>query len=127
LDLERITLCDSIALYFSNVEFYQRTIALKQRNPDLKVMLGIGGWSDSGDDKYSALAHSAEGRRKFARETLIFLKERGFDGLSLDWHYPKCWQSQCDAGPDADRQAFSELIKVKPLKMNHHVLSVYST
>jgi len=85
---------------------------LKQRNPDLKVLLGLGGWSDSGDDKYSTLAHSSEGRRKFARDAVAFLKKYKFDGLSLDWHYPKCWQSDCEKGPATDRQAYSDLLQV---------------
>lgn len=73
----------------------------------------MGGTSDSGDDKYSLLAHNPTQRQKFARETVQFLKERNFDGMSLDWHYPKCWQSQCNVGPDSDKQAFTEFVRVR--------------
>jgi len=72
----------------------------------------MGGWSDSGDDKYSILANSVQMRKKFAKEAVGFLKSRGFDGLSVDWHYPKCWQSDCTAGPDTDKAAFASFIQV---------------
>lgn len=88
---------------------------MKKRNPSLKVLLALGGWSDSGDDKYSLLAHNQVARRKFSRETAQFLKERNFDGMSFDWHYPKCWQSNCEAGPASDKYAFSEFIRVNTL------------
>ena len=79
----------------------------------MKVLLAIGGWADSGDDKYSNLAHSPQARSKFARQSLQFLKKYGFDGLAVDWHYPKCWQSNCEAGPGSDSVAFGDLLRVR--------------
>ncbi|OXA59868.1 putative chitinase 3 [Folsomia candida] len=111
LDKNKIAIRESDPQLDLDKQFYQRFTALKQRNPNLKVLLGLGGWSDSGDDKYSILANNAEYRRKFSVETAKYLKDKNFDGLSVDWHYPKCWQSQCENGPDSDKLAFTELIK----------------
>ena len=34
-----------------------------------------------------------------------------FDGLDLDWEYPKCWQVDCSAGPSTDKENFAALVK----------------
>ncbi|KOB72451.1 Chitinase [Operophtera brumata] len=43
---------------------YRRVVALKERNPDLKVIISIGGWSE-GSAKYSAMAATAATRDAF--------------------------------------------------------------
>ena len=57
-----------------------------------KVLLALGGWNDSEDDKYSKLVSDPSARSKFVTHALEFLKQHNFDGLDLDWEYPKCWQ-----------------------------------
>ena len=57
-----------------------------------KVLLAIGGWNDSEGDKYSKLVSSSASRSKFITHAVDFLKQHNFDGLDLDWEYPKCWQ-----------------------------------
>ena len=58
----------------------------------LKVTLALGGWNDSAGDKYSRLVNSPSARRRFVKHVIDFLEKHGFDGLDLDWEYPKCWQ-----------------------------------
>ena len=48
--------------------------------------------------KYSKLVNSAEKRRAFVEQALAFITKHNFDGLDLDWEYPKCWQVDCSAG-----------------------------
>lgn len=57
-----------------------------------KVSLALGGWNDSAGDKYSRLVNNPAARRRFIKHALDFLDRYGFDGLDLDWEYPKCWQ-----------------------------------
>lgn len=40
-----------------------------------------------------------------------FLQKFGFEGLSFEWLYPKCWQSQCSKGPVTDRPNFTKLLQ----------------
>ena len=39
------------------------------------------------------------------------LIRRKFDGLSLEWHYPVCWQSDCKKGNKNDKEGFANLVK----------------
>ena len=83
----------------------------RSQNPDVKVILSIGGWTDSSGDKYSRLVRDASKRRNFVAKVTKMLKTRGFDGLSLEWQYPVCWQSNCKSGNAGDKQGFSKLVK----------------
>lgn len=65
-------------------------VALKKRN--IKVLLAIGGWNDSAGNKYSRLVNSKQYRDRFITHVVHFLRKYNFDGLDVDWEYPKCWQ-----------------------------------
>ena len=95
--------------YRSLAEFYQKVTALKSKKK--KVLLAIGGWNDSEGDKYSRHVNSKVNRKTFVTKVVSFLEENNFDGLDLDWEYPKCWQVDCSLGPKEDKQGFSNLIK----------------
>lgn len=56
------------------------------------MSVAIGGWNDSSGDKYSRLVNDPNSRHKFIARILDFLEKYGFEGLDLDWEYPKCWQ-----------------------------------
>jgi len=72
--------------------FLNKTAEIKRRN-GVKVMLGLGGWNDSEDDKYSRLISSPQSTRKnFTRYVVRIIEQYGFDGLNLDWEFPVCWQ-----------------------------------
>lgn len=89
--------------------FLKRFVALREKNPKLKIILALGGWNDSAGDKYSRLVNSASARRKFVKHAIAFLDSYGFDGLDLDWEYPKCWQTECNRGPESDKEGFAHL------------------
>ena len=82
-----------------------------QQNPDVKIILSLGGWTDSSGDKYSRLVNDKEKRRNFVQAVTKMLKTRKFDGLSLEWQFPVCWQSDCTKGSKKDKQGYLSLIK----------------
>ncbi|XP_070530895.1 probable chitinase 10 isoform X1 [Cardiocondyla obscurior] len=86
---------------------YQRVTSIKRS----RILLALGGWTDSAGDKYSRLISSGVARRKFVLATINFLKKHNFDGLSLEWSYPTCWQSDCKKGPDSDKPNFTKLVQ----------------
>jgi chitinase len=90
-------------------KFFERVIALKRKG--VKVSVGLGGWNDSLGDKYSRLVNDPAARKRFIDNAIQFIQKYGFDGMDLDWEYPKCWQVDCKAGPDSDKEGFTEWVK----------------
>ncbi|CAG9760168.1 unnamed protein product [Ceutorhynchus assimilis] len=90
-------------------KFYEKVTALRQKG--IKVLIAIGGWNDSAGDKYSRLVNNPSSRRAFIEHVVEFIEANNFDGLDLDWEYPKCWQVDCNKGPSSDKPAFADLVK----------------
>lgn len=70
------------------VGLYSRIIGLKKANPNLKILLAIGGWS-FGTQKFKEMSGTRYARQTFIYSAIPYLRQRGFDGLDLDWEYPK--------------------------------------
>ncbi|XP_055527954.1 probable chitinase 2 [Wyeomyia smithii] len=66
---------------------FTRFMALKKTNPNVKLLLAIGGWND-GSVAYSKMAASSTYRSTFIQSVVSLLKTYGFDGLDVDWEYP---------------------------------------
>ena len=59
---------------------------LKKINPDLKILISIGGWSWSGNFSDAVLTPSS--RRKFAKTSVEIVANHDLDGVDIDWEYP---------------------------------------
>ena len=90
-------------------QFYQKVTFLKKHG--VKVLIAIGGWNDSRGNKYSRLVNSPSARAKFTKHVVEYIEKHNFDGLDLDWEYPKCWQVDCNKGPRSDKRAFALWVK----------------
>ena len=66
---------------------YRRVVGLKTTDPQLKVLLAIGGYS-AGTADFEAIVSDREKLDMFAENTVFFLRNRGFDGLDVDWEFP---------------------------------------
>ena len=58
-------------------------VSLKKRNPNLKVMLSLGGWG--GCKTCSDVFAGKKGRKAFAKSTKDLNDYFGTDGIDLDW------------------------------------------
>src|SRR4029450_2232623 len=66
--------------------FNQITL-LKKKQPHLKFLLSVGGWTDSGP--FYELAPGEASRPTFADLCAAFLKTYPqFDGIDIDWEHP---------------------------------------
>ncbi|ANS77137.1 chitinase [Paenibacillus yonginensis] len=59
---------------------------LKERNPNLKTIISVGGWTWS--NRFSDVAASAATREVFANSAVDFIRKYQMDGVDLDWEYP---------------------------------------
>ena len=67
-----------------NYDSYRRFIKLKDRNPNFKAMISIGGWN-AGSGAYSDMAADPMKRKTFIDSVGQFLDTWNFDGVDLDW------------------------------------------
>ncbi|PSN42059.1 hypothetical protein C0J52_15587 [Blattella germanica] len=92
-------------LFYFTGSFIKMT-SLKQKYPDLKVLLGVGGWEERDFKNYSIMAESPVKRREFVKSVTKFIKKYNFDGLDMHWQYPTEKN-----GVPADRENFVYLLK----------------
>ena len=65
---------------------YAQLMALKQRNPDLKILPSVGGWTLS--DPFYGFTNKSN-RDTFVASMKTFLKTwKFYDGVDIDWEFP---------------------------------------
>jgi chitinase len=84
-----------------------RIAIYKSVNPELKVILSIGGW---GADGFNQAAQTQEGRESFARTAMDIVLKWDFDGMDIDWEYPCSDQAGIAYGPE-DKVNFTLLLE----------------
>lgn len=88
----------------TGLEELAHLMSLKEKNPNLKIILSMGGWNE-GSQKYSAVAANPGLRQAMVNSVISFCEEHGFDGFDLDWEYP-CQRG----GVDEDKVNFVTLL-----------------
>lgn len=81
---------------------------LKKRNPDLKILISIGGWTHS--KGFSDAALTPESRKKLTASGIDFLLEYQLDGLDFDWEYPAL-QGDSNVVRPEDRENFVAMLQ----------------
>ncbi len=79
---------DEGEIYFRNENAPAHLVqiqALKAKNPDLKLLVSVGGW---GADGFSDAALTDSSRAKFARSAARMVRRYALDGIDLDWEFP---------------------------------------
>lgn len=71
---------------------------MKEINPNLKVMLSVGGATASADS-FVAAANSADKLKNMTDSAIKFFETYNYDGLDVDWEYPQ------------DKETFNRLLK----------------
>ena len=88
--------------------FHQITL-LKQKHPQLKFILSIGGWTDSGP--FYEMAATDASRQAFVQSCVEFLTTYPqFDGVDIDWEHPVVGGLQRDRGQPRDAHNYVLLL-----------------
>lgn len=108
----------------------RRLAALKTSQPELRVIISVGGWTADGFSD-AALTDSSRGR--FADSAVELIRQYGLDGIDIDWEYP----GQGAAGikyRQEDKHNFTLLLKTLREKLDaaghasgkHYALTIAS-
>lgn len=98
----------------------KRVTDLKTLDPDLKVMIALGGWTfnDPGPTQmtFSDIARSTDNQSKFFKSLTSFLSTYNLDGVDLDWEYPA---ADDRAGREEDYENFPSFIANLKSALSH--------
>ena len=104
---------DTLTIALENPSHDKKNLAalrkLRDENPHLRVVISVGGWSDSGH--FSDAAATAARRAAFAESCAAFVAEHGLDGVDLDWEYPVSGGAAGNIHRPADRENFTLLLR----------------
>lgn len=98
---------DYRSVYADNVSRLQQIVKLKAKNPDLKVMLSVGGW---GRGNFSPMAKSEDNRKAFAQACRAFCEKYNLDGIDIDWEFPGN-NSSNESSPSNEKQNYTLLMR----------------
>lgn len=87
----------------------KKLVGLKKRNPQLKVILSLGGWG--GCESCSPVFSTAAARKEFSQSVLKLNQYFKTDGIDLDWEYPTIEGYPGHAYKPEDKQNFTALIQ----------------
>ena len=90
-----------------NEKRFDQIADLKKTNPDIKILLSLGGW---GADGFSEMAADSSKRKQFANDCKRIVDEYQIDGIDVDWEYPSSDEAGISATPN-DIDNFTLLIK----------------
>lgn len=97
----------------------QKIPELRKQNPNLKVLLSVGGWGARG---FSGAAATKESRAVFIQSVQDVIAKYGLDGIDLDWEYPVNGAWGLVESKPADRANFTTLLKELRAAMGHKKL-----
>lgn len=101
-----------------NEDRLRQLVALKEKWPELKVLISIGGW---GSGRFSEMAAQDKNRNKFAEDCLRVVNEFKLDGIDIDWEYSTSNMAKISALPD-DTKNYTLLMNVIRQKIGSNKL-----
>ncbi len=97
---------------------FKKLNELKLVNPNLKILISVGGWTWSG--KFSDAARTDASRTAFADSCVDFIIKYNIDGVDLDWEYPVGGGLPSNINRPSDKQNFTLLLKKVREKLDEH-------
>lgn len=82
---------------------------LKKINPDLKIVISIGGWSWS--ENFSDAVLTPSSRKLFAKSSVDIVRQYDLDGVDIDWEYPTMRGEEGNVYRPEDKQNFTLMFR----------------
>ncbi len=100
------TIRDSL-LYTEKLTALNELDRLRSYNPNLRIVLSVGGWGAGG---FSDMAMTAASRGAFCRTVRETMDKYALDGIDIDWEYPCSDAADIDHSPH-DKVNFTYLMQ----------------
>lgn len=84
---------------------YPKFLSLKQRNPNAKLIISMGGWN-MGSTTFSEVTNDDNLRATLVSNIFNYVTSNNFDGFDLDWEYPGQ-----RGGSASDRSAYVKFLR----------------
>ena len=113
--------CDGIVI--KRPEKLQALVDLKKQNPDLKVMVCVGGYKREG---YSEMTRDKKKRKAFIKDLKHLMDSLKLDGVDLDWEFPTTENGGHTATPKDDRNYVAFVSELRKTIGKDKWISYYS-
>ncbi len=97
-----------------------RIAVIRQWNPDIRIVLSVGGWGAGG---FSTMAMTEGGREAFTKSVAEAMDRHGLDGVDIDWEYPCNGSADIDFDP-RDRENFTLLLSSLRNAAGNRIVSI---
>lgn len=94
---------------------FRNLVALKKNNPDLKILISVGGWTWSKNFSDAVLTDTST--QNFAQSAVDIVAKYDLDGVDIDWEYPGMIGDKNKYRPE-DRQGYTNLFKALREKLD---------
>ncbi|TLV02675.1 glycoside hydrolase family 18 protein [Dyadobacter luticola] len=95
---------------------FRKLNALKLINPDLKIVISIGGWAWS--ENFSDAVLTETSRQKFAKSSVDIIRQYNLDGVDIDWEYPAMRGEEGNIYRPEDKHNFTLMFKALRDELN---------
>jgi chitinase len=95
---------------------FRKLNLLKKVNPDLKILISIGGWAWS--EHFSDAVLTDSSRNIFARSSVEIIRKYKLDGVDIDWEYPAMPGEEGNVYRPEDKQNFTLMFQAIRKELN---------
>ncbi|GGB86404.1 glycoside hydrolase family 18 protein [Dyadobacter sediminis] len=95
---------------------FRKLNALKLKNPDLQILISIGGWAWS--ENFSDAVLTPTSRLLFAKSSVDIIRQYHLDGVDIDWEYPAMRGEEGNVFRPEDKQNFTLMFKALREELN---------
>jgi chitinase len=88
---------------------FRKLNLLKKKNPDLKILISIGGWAWS--ENFSDAVLTEASREVFAKSSVDIIRQYKLDGVDIDWEYPGMPGEDGNVYRKEDKENFTLMFK----------------